>query len=147
MQLGSVAARPHEMEARASATTLCISCGPIKCAGRWCGVQTHVALQCAPKTRTSHFHEKNKNMLHVDCGAAYVCPEHWMETGVESDMRPLTLGAAGQSTESAFRAKPSDFEYGRFHWNWSCLCSFKRQTITGPSLVSVGKSWRADCRN
>ena len=47
-----------------------------------------------------------------------------METGVESDMRPLTLGAAGQSTESAFRTTASALEGGRFHGNWSCLWSF-----------------------
>ena len=48
--------------ARSSAITLCISYGPIKCTGRWCGVQSHVALQCAPKTRTSHCHEKTRTL-------------------------------------------------------------------------------------
>ena len=66
--------------------------------------------------------KKSKNKLEVDCGAAcHVCPEHWMGTDEESDMRPLTLGAAGRSIDSAFGTTSSAFEGGRFQGNWNCL--------------------------
>ena len=79
MQFGSVAARPQGNGARASAITLCVSCGPIKMYRA--SVRCTAACGFAMCTKKQELHivkkEKNKNMLHVDCGAAcHVCQEH-----------------------------------------------------------------------